>query len=65
MTEQKFPAGWDQSRVEQLIAHYDQMSDEEWVADDEAAAEAHGQTLMVVPTDLVPRVRELIAHVKG
>jgi hypothetical protein len=47
--------------VQRLIAHYEQMSEEEQVAEDEAALEANGQTVMVVPNELVPAVRELIA----
>jgi hypothetical protein len=62
MSEQRFPPGWDESRVQRLIARYDAMSDEELIAEDEAALDAEGQTLMVVPTDLVPAVRELIAR---
>jgi hypothetical protein len=37
------------------------MDDDELTAEDEAALEAEGQTLMVIPTELVPSVRELIA----
>lgn len=62
MTEQKFPTGWDEARVKRLIAHYDEMDDDAMIAEDEAAAEAEGQTLMVVPTELVPAVRKLIAE---
>lgn len=62
MSEQKFPPGWDEARVRRLIACYDQMDDDAMVAEDEAALEAEGQTLMVVPTELVPAVRELIAR---
>jgi hypothetical protein len=62
MTNQKFPPGWDQARVERLIAHYDAMDDDALVAEDEAAHEADGQTVMIVPTELVPSVRELIAR---
>jgi hypothetical protein len=62
MSKQKFPPGWDEARVQRLIAHYEEMDDDAMVAEDEAAQEAEGQTLMVVPTDLVPAVRELIAR---
>ena len=55
MTEQQFPPGWDVARVKRLIAHYDAMDDDAMIAEDEAAAEAEGQTLMVVPTELVPK----------
>jgi hypothetical protein len=62
MSEQKFPPGWDQDRVQKLIAHYDRMSDDELIAEDEASQETEGQTMMMVPTDLVPAVREMIAR---
>jgi hypothetical protein len=65
MSKQKFPPGWDEDRVQRLIARYDQMSDDELTAEDEAALEAEGQTLMVIPTELVPSVRELIAKASG
>jgi hypothetical protein len=38
------------------------MDDDALVAEDEAAKETEGQTMMVVPTELVPSVRELIAR---
>lgn len=61
MTEQRYPAGWDQARVQRELAHYERMDNEEMMAEDEAALNAAGRTLMVVPTELVPAVRELIA----
>ena len=60
MNSQKFPAGWNEDRVRRLIEHYDQLDDAGMIAEDEAATESEGQTLMVVPTSLVPAVRELI-----
>lgn len=61
MSKQKFPEGWDEARVQRLIAEYDQKDDDALTAEDEAALETEGQTLMVIPTELVPTVRELIA----
>jgi hypothetical protein len=57
----KFPKGWDESRVKRVLEHYETQSEHQSVAEDEAAAEASDQTLMEVPNDLVPVVRELIA----
>ena len=57
----RFPKGWNEARVKRVIEHYESQTDEEAVAEDEAAAEADQQTLMEVPNDLVPAVRELIA----
>jgi hypothetical protein len=53
--------GWDEQRVKEVLAHYEAQSEDEAVAEDEAAFESPGQTVMEVPTDLVPAVRELIA----
>jgi hypothetical protein len=60
MKKQKFPPGWDENRVKDLIAHYEQMDDNEMIAEDEAAQELAEQTLMIIPTELVQEVRELI-----
>jgi hypothetical protein len=61
MTQARYPAGWDEARVKQVLAHYDQQSDDEAVAEDEAAYESTTHTAMEVPVDLVPAVRELLA----
>jgi hypothetical protein len=59
--QSRFPPGWDQHRVQRVLEHYEAQSDEEAVAEDEAAFEATTHTAMEVPVDLVPAVRELIA----
>ena len=47
--------------VRRVLEHYEAQSDEEAVAEDEAAYEATTHTVMEVPVELVPMVRELIA----
>ncbi len=61
MKESRFPPGWDEERVRRVLAHYEQQSEEEAVAEDEAALEDPTQTVIVVPRELVPAIRELIA----
>jgi hypothetical protein len=61
MRQAKYPAGWDEARVKQVLTHDEQQSDEEAVAEDEAAYESTTHTAMEVPIDLVPAVRELLA----
>ncbi len=61
MKQAKYPDGWDEARVKRVLAHYEQQSDEEAVAEDEAAYESTTHTAMGVPVDLVPVVRELLA----
>lgn len=61
MSDSHFPDGWDAARVAQVLRHYEAQTDEEAVAEDEAAYEAPTHTVMEVPVELVPAVRELIA----
>ncbi|MBU4344332.1 MAG: hypothetical protein KKB05_05850 [Proteobacteria bacterium] len=62
MTRQsKFPAGWDEKRVKRVLEHYETQSEDEAVAEDEAAYEDTNQTFMEIPNELIPAVRELIA----
>ena len=61
MTKQGYPPGWDEERVKRVLAHYEQQSEEEAVAEDEAAFEKKGEAMMEVPYELVPTIRELIA----
>jgi hypothetical protein len=60
--KQKFPAGWNEKRVREVLAHYENQSEDEQFAEIEAAREAEGITLMAVPTELVPEVRALLAR---
>jgi hypothetical protein len=62
MKQSKFPPGWDEQRVQRVLEHYESQSDEEAVAEDEAGVSA--STVMNVPEELVPTVRELIAKHK-
>ncbi len=61
MKKSQYPVGWNEERVRRVLAHYDQQSDGEAVAEDEAAYESTTHTAMEVPVDLVPAVRELLA----
>ena len=62
MSRQKFPPGWDEERVRQVLAHYESQSEDEQFAEIEAARDADGTTMMAVPTELAPEVRALIAR---
>lgn len=56
-----YPDGWDAERVKKVLAHYETQTDEQAVAEDEAAFEATTTTSMSVPVELVPAVRALLA----
>jgi hypothetical protein len=61
MKERKFSKGWDEDRVNRVIAHCESQSEEEAMAEDEAAWEDASQTFMEIPNDLIPAVRNLLA----
>ena len=62
MTENRFPPGWDEERVRNVLEYYESQTEEEAVAEHEAAYEDNPHyTMMDVPHELVPAVRELIA----
>ena len=60
MSQNKFPDGWDEGRVQRVLAHYEAQTEDEALAEDEVGIQP-SETVMNVPHDLVPKVRELIA----
>jgi hypothetical protein len=66
MSEPRYPAGWDAERVKRLIDHYESMSEEEQVEEEKAAVEEkRGQTVITVPEELLPAIRQLLAAHKA
>lgn len=61
----KFPPGWDEERVRRVLAHYEEQTEEEALAEDEASFADRTHTVMEIPVDLVPEVRKLLAGRKG
>jgi hypothetical protein len=62
MSESKYPSGWDAERVRRLIDHYDHISEDELIAEDETGTTAReGQVVISVPEALLPEIRRLIA----
>jgi hypothetical protein len=62
MKEPEFPPGWDEQRVQRVLNHYETQTEDEAIAEDEAAYEDPSQTMMVIPNDLVAAVRQLLAR---
>jgi hypothetical protein len=60
--KQKYPRGWNETRVRKVLAHYEGQTEDEQFADIEAARNRANITLMGVPTKLVPQVRALLAR---
>ena len=62
MRQSKFPLGWDEERVRMVLKHYEEQTEDEELAEDEAAFENGGEAVMEVPHELVPLIREIIAR---
>lgn len=60
MTNNTYPAGWDAKRVRKVLDHYESQTDEQAIAEDEADFADHPETVISIPVDLVPAVRELL-----
>ena len=60
MSKENLPEGWNEEKVRRVLAYYEQQSEEDALIEDEAAVES-SETVMSVPRELVPKVRELIA----
>ena len=60
MSENKFPADWDEKKVRRVLAHYEEQTEEDALAEDEAGIQP-SDTVMNIPHELVSKVRELIA----
>ena len=65
MKQRIFPPEWDEEKVRRVIAYYERQSEDQALAEDEAAFQGQSQTLMEVPSELVPVVRQLIAKRQG
>jgi hypothetical protein len=60
MKRNRFPSGWNEARVREVLEHYEGQTEVEAVAEDEAAFQLRGQTVMIVPKRLVPEITRLI-----
>ena len=61
MKKQQFPVGWDEARVRRLIDHYENMSDDEIIAEDEAAHQA-GEDQLPVYADVAKTNGKVIVN---
>jgi hypothetical protein len=65
MKQERFPLGWDAKRVQRVLSHYEEQTEDEAVAEDEATIADQTQAVMEIPLALVPVVRELLAKHYG
>jgi len=61
MKKNVFPHGWSEEKVRKILRHYENQTEEEAVAEDEASFRHRNQTFMEIPKKLVSSVRQLLA----
>ena len=61
----RFPKGWDEARVREVLEHYESQTEEEALAEDEAVFRKRNYTVMVVPKGLVPAITKLVEREKA
>jgi hypothetical protein len=56
MAKNVFPPGWDEKKVQELIAYYDQQTDEEVAAEIEAAFDQQDEEVGITSPDIYHQV---------
>ena len=64
-SRKKFPKGWDEKKVREVLRHYETQSGKAAAAEDDEAYEGRGYTMMAVPVELVAAVQKLIGRKVG
>lgn len=59
---QSFPKGWDASRVQDVLAHYESQSEDQQADEIENALVGEGVTMVAVPIELADEVRALVVR---
>ncbi len=62
MKKQRFPLGWDEERIRQVLSHYEKQREEQAASEDEGTLKRNGRTLVEVPSELMLLIRHIIAQ---
>jgi response regulator of citrate/malate metabolism len=57
----RYPKGLNRKKVQEIIEYYENQTDEEAIAEAEAAYKSPTSTMIQVPNELVPKVQKMIA----
>jgi hypothetical protein len=56
----QLPPGWDEECVRRVIAHYENQTDQQAIAEDDAAFKSGRRTVVEVPAELMPVIRGML-----
>ena len=57
---QNLPPGWDEERIRRIIEHYESQTEDEAVAEDEAAFSRDGYAIVPIPHEILHEVMLLV-----
>ena len=60
MKRQRLQKGWSEEKIRQLAEYHDNLTEDQQAAEIESALADKHQTVMVVPSELVPEIVKLI-----
>ncbi len=60
-----YPRGWDRKRTQAVIDHYENQTDDDAIAEADAAYKSDTSAMIQVPLELVGEVEKLIAKRAG
>jgi hypothetical protein len=61
----KYPRGWNRKKVQELTEYYENQTEDEAVAEMEAAFKEPEQAVVFVPRSLLPKIHKLLAAHAG
>jgi hypothetical protein len=61
----RYPKGWNREKVLDVLSYYENQSEEEAIAEAEAAYRKRKSALVEIPNRLLPQVRRLLAKSKS
>ncbi|MDB5301796.1 MAG: hypothetical protein JWO87_3459 [Phycisphaerales bacterium] len=57
----QYPKGWNRKKVRDVIDYYENQTEEDAIAEAEAAYRKRKSALVEIPSKLLPQVRRLLA----
>ena len=60
MMKERLPRGWNEKSIREIIDHYEKQTENEAVAEDEAAFSQEGYAIVPIPHEILPEVMLLL-----
>ena len=65
MKQVPLPPDWDEDRVREVVDYYEAQTEDEALAEHEAACGRADEPMVSIPAPLLPEIREMIARYRA